>query len=141
MFDWVGTTDPTAAMSLPESIRVLGDLVPGGWPELRRRNRELARRGAEIVAAAVGDPELAPEQMTGSIVSIPLPAGPPAPHGRHPLHDRLLDQHLIQVPIMTGPGTAGRLIRISAQAYNRIDQYERLAHALQIELAREAGSG
>jgi hypothetical protein len=31
-------------------------------------------------------------------------------------------------------------MRISAQLYNRVEQYEQLAQALQVELARERGS-
>ncbi len=35
-FDWTGTHDPTAALCVPESLRVVGGLMPGGWPEVIR---------------------------------------------------------------------------------------------------------
>src|SRR3954471_17194967 len=42
LFDVQGTDDPTAALSLGDSIRFLGSLLPGGFPELMRRNHALA---------------------------------------------------------------------------------------------------
>jgi len=47
-----------------------------------------------------------------------------------PLHDALFGEHRIEVPVLTCPAHPGRLLRISAQAYNAIGDYERLAAAL-----------
>jgi isopenicillin-N epimerase len=47
-----------------------------------------------------------------------------------PLHDVLFHEHHIEVPMLTCPAHPKRLLRISAQAYNSIDDYERLAAAL-----------
>src|SRR5215217_627763 len=38
-FDWTGTHDPSAALCVPEALRVMGGLLPGGWPELMAANR------------------------------------------------------------------------------------------------------
>ena len=46
-FDWAGTVDPTAWLCIPECIRFMAGLVPGGWDEVMRRNGDLARRGAD----------------------------------------------------------------------------------------------
>jgi isopenicillin-N epimerase len=47
-----------------------------------------------------------------------------------PLQDRLLNEHSIEVPIIPWPRPPHRLLRISAQLYNSLPQYERLAQAL-----------
>src|SRR6267143_4835913 len=41
-FDWAGTFDPTAWLCVPEALCWMGNLLPGGWHELRKRNHELA---------------------------------------------------------------------------------------------------
>lgn len=50
-FDWAGTLDPTAWLCVPEAIRWMGGLRPGGWPELRRRNHELTVQARKILCA------------------------------------------------------------------------------------------
>src|SRR5689334_6061863 len=36
-FDWTGTADPTPYLCVPEAIRVVGSLLPGGWPAVMAR--------------------------------------------------------------------------------------------------------
>jgi isopenicillin-N epimerase len=72
--------------------------------------------------------------MRAAMAAIALPAefgsDRPAAAG---LHDRLLDRHRIEVPIIAH---GGRLwVRISAQIYNELADYRRLAEALREELA------
>jgi isopenicillin-N epimerase len=47
-----------------------------------------------------------------------------------PLQERLLAEHAIEVPVITWPRWPRRLVRVSAQLYNSLPQYERLAAAL-----------
>jgi isopenicillin-N epimerase len=80
--------------------------------------------------------------MIGSLAAVPLPPRPPEAPARgavypEALQDALADRHRIQVPIVPFPAPPARLVRISAQRYNRRAQYERLASALLEELARE----
>src|SRR5262249_3961432 len=49
-FDWTGTDDPTPALCVPEALRFLAGLAPGGFSELRDRSRRLALEGRRIVA-------------------------------------------------------------------------------------------
>jgi isopenicillin-N epimerase len=137
-FDWTGTDDPTAFLSLPVAIRFLASLFPGGWPELMARNHALALRGRQILCEALRVPAPAPESMLGSLASVPLPgfAGEPWSKGVwwHPLQRALLEKHGIEVPVMIFPAHPRQLIRISAQAYNSEEQYARLASALREEL-------
>jgi len=137
-FDFTGTDDPTAFLCVPECLRFLGGLFPGGWDELRRRNRELALRGRTILTAALGIPAPAPESMLGTLVSLPLPAGKasarPDAFAIDPLQRALFDAHRIEVPVFPFPAPPARLVRISAQVYNEAQEYEALAAALRAEL-------
>ena len=48
---------------------------------------------------------------------------------------RLRQNWNIEVPVFVWPDPPHRMLRISAQRYNSIDEYERLALALSVELA------
>ncbi len=133
-FDWTGTTDYSAALCVPEAIRFMGGLLPGGWPELRERNRALALAArAELAHALRIDPPC-PDEMIGALASLPLPPGsdaaPASPLYADPLQHTLLDDWRVEVPIIPWPAPPRRLIRVSAQAYNDPRQYQRLARAL-----------
>lgn len=140
-FDWTGTQDPTAWLTVPKAIEYLGGLVPGGWPALMARNRALALEARRLLCAAAGTPPPCPDQMLGSLASVVLPDSPTMETGwrvRDPIQGRLFDGWGIEVPIMRWPAAPRRLLRISAQLYNTPDQYIRLADALGRELAAGA---
>jgi len=148
-FDWTGTSDPTAYLSIPAALDFIGSLLPGGWPDVLRHNHELVVAGRQKLMAAVGGQPLAPEAMLGSLAAIDLPDAiaptpiPPAahadPHATYPadpLRDALSDEDGIEVPVFSWPHTPAdsaprrRLLRISAQLYNEAGDYDRLASAL-----------
>jgi len=139
-FDWLGTDDPTPFLCIPHALRFLGSLLPGGWTELMERNHQLAVRGRKLLCEALRVSEPAPEQMLGSLASVPLPdATGDRPPTRgvvlwHPLQRALLEKHRIEVPVMPFPAWPSQLVRISAQAYNSEDQFARLGAALRTEL-------
>jgi isopenicillin-N epimerase len=137
-FDWTGTSDPTAWLTVPKAIEYVGSLVPGGWPEVMARNRALALQARDVLCAAAGTAPPCPDTMLGSLASVRLPDGtaPVAWRRPDPLQKRLYDGWGIEVPVMSWPAAPRRLIRISAQLYNRREQYERLAEALGKELTR-----
>jgi isopenicillin-N epimerase len=139
-FDWTGTSDPTAWLTVPKAIEYLGSLVPGGWPALMARNHALALEARRVVCEAAGTEPACPETMVGSLASIVLPDGPTTDIGWRrpdPLQRRLFEGWGIEVPVMSWPAPPRRLVRISAQLYNTADQYVRLAAALRKELADE----
>ena len=140
-FDWVGTQDPTAYLTVPEALRFMGSLFDGGWPEVRRRNHELALRGRDILCAALDVPAPVPDDMLGSLAAVPLPPGSGQPPTSQlytdPLQGELLQREGIEVPIIPWPKHPQRLVRISAQLYNDESQYEKLARALLDSLAAE----
>ena len=105
-FDWTGTADPTAYLCVPEAIRFLGSLLPGGWPALMAHNRgtALAARDAPVRRRWTSPPP-APDSMIGSLAALPVPPGfGPAPGGRRarPAPDRALRPPRDRAPISPG---------------------------------------
>lgn len=134
LFDWTGTDDPTAFLCVPEALRVLGGLLPGGWPALMERNRALALQARAALCDALGLAPPAPPNMIGSLAALPLPDLPGLVldpiHPEDPWQTLLFEKHQIEVPVIAWPTPSKRVIRISAQVYNRFEQYERLAAIL-----------
>jgi isopenicillin-N epimerase len=132
-FDWTGTVDPTPILTVPATLRAMGALLPGGFAELRERNRALALEARRLLADALGVPMPAPDSMIGSLAALPLPpstTGPPQPPlYLDPLQEALFDRFSIEVPIVPW-ASPGRLVRVSAQLYNDRADYQRLADAL-----------
>jgi isopenicillin-N epimerase len=129
-FDWVGTLDPTPWLCIPEALRFLGGLLPGGWPQVMAANRDLALRARAVLIEATDAAVPCPDTMIGSMASVPLRrAAPGAPAERldsAALHDwfreRGVETWLYPHPVP--------LLRISAQLYNDLRQFERLAGML-----------
>ena len=132
-FDWTGTDDPTARLCVPKALETVGSMVAGGWPEVRRRNRDLARTARRILCAVLDIGEPAPESMVGAMAAVPIPpaVGEPAgPFAFDPLQDELYDRYRIEAPVITWLPGPGRILRVSAQLYNRVEDYESLANVL-----------
>jgi isopenicillin-N epimerase len=139
-FGWMGTGDPSAALSVPEAIRFMGSLLPGGWPAVMQRNHELALAGRKNLCEALGIAPPCPDEWIGSLASLPLPdsttdAPSKSPLYLDPLQDWLMENGNIEVPVIPWPAPPKRLIRISAQLYNSLPQYRQLARALPKALA------
>jgi isopenicillin-N epimerase len=139
-FDWTGTSDPTAWLTVPTALDYVGSLLPGGWPAVMKRNRELALEARRLLCAAAGTAPPCPDEMIGSLASVVLPDGRTSEimwRQPDPLQPRLYEAWHLEVPVMTWPAAPKRLLRISAQLYNRRQHYVRLAEALAKELAAE----
>ena len=136
-FDWTGTQDISGWCALPAVIEGMADLVDGGWEGIMQHNHQLAIQGRDILCDRLGIEQPCPNEMIACISTIKLP-GEILPkekmHEPDPLHHILSEKYNIQVPVWTWPSPAGRYLRISAQLYNSIEQYERLADALVNEL-------
>lgn len=166
-FDYAGTSDPTAWLSVPAAIRFLPTLVGtaasesskpagqvglsevssevnaselrAGWERIMRHNHSLALKGRDILCDALGVEPSAPDEMLGSLAAVALPAATPE-HAAKPskyhdaLQDALIQKYGIQVPIFPFVSPM-RQVRISAQMYNTVEQYEYLARVLKQELA------
>lgn len=131
-FDWTGTLDPTAFLVLPDALRVMGSLVPGGWDEIRARNRAFALAAQERLARLLGVEAPAPASLIGSLAALPLPEGDAAA-----LHAALFDRYRIELPVMPWPAPPKRLLRVAAQVYLAAEDVDRLCNALgELGLAR-----
>jgi len=134
-FSWTGTGDFSAWLSVPESIRVIGALLPGGWPAVMQRNRALALAARQLLCDAVQTSPPCPDDMIGSLAAVMLPDMATADisrisNGLDPLRGRLLREQGIEVPVFPWPAPPKRLLRVSAQLYNSLPQYEKLAAVL-----------
>jgi len=160
-FDWTGTSDPTPFLVLPDAIDLMATLHPDGWPGVMAANRELCLAARDVLAAALGVEPPVPDEMLGAMAALPLPvAAEQMAHGdtspgedadetlpEDPLHAELLERHRIQVPVYSWPPTRAatraptrrpmRLLRISAQRYNTLDEYRRLAAVLNARRRKE----
>jgi isopenicillin-N epimerase len=133
-FDWPGTFDPTAWMCVGEAIRWMGSLLPGGWPEVRARNHALAVQARTLLCARWNVEAPCPPTMLGSMAAVPLPARLQArpPNGKIDADQlRLYDEVGLEVPFSRFGSPPVRYLRVSAQLYNTIHQYHRLARAVE----------
>ncbi|TWT96537.1 aminotransferase class V-fold PLP-dependent enzyme [Neorhodopirellula pilleata] len=130
-FNWVGTYDPTPILALPDAIGFLSSLLDGGLPELMTRNRDLALRGRECLLQKMKTAEPAPREMIGSLATVLIPMqGSLTPSQAQSIKQKLFDDYRIEVPVFQ-ISEQRTCLRISAQAYNCLEQYERLADAIE----------
>ena len=134
-FGWAGTSDPSAALAVPEAIKFIGAQLPGRWPEVMQRNHSLAVAARKLICSSLNLELPCPDEMIGSLAAVPLPDAPARPKAKpplflDPLQEQLLCKHGIEVPIIPWPAWPKRLLRVAAQLYNSLPQYERLAVAL-----------
>ncbi|MBI99104.1 MAG: aminotransferase [Euryarchaeota archaeon] len=136
-FDWTGTQDISGWCAIPAVIEGMAKLVDGGWETIMQHNHDLAIQGRDILCKRLGIEQPCPDEMIACISTIQLPGEIPAKEKMHepdPLHHVLSEKYNIQVPVWSWPSPEGRYLRISAQLYNSIEQYELLADALVNEL-------
>jgi isopenicillin-N epimerase len=132
-FDWVGTQDPSAYLCVETAITHIATLSSKGWTGVMEHNHQLALQARQLLCEAFGLPAPCPEEMVGAIAAIPLPERfgvPTAGAIIDPLQDWLWEEFQIEVPIIPWINPVQKLIRVSAQLYNDIEQYEYLAEAL-----------
>ena len=139
-FDWQGTLNLTAFLSLPEALRVIAELAPGGWQAHMAANRELALEARRLLHERLRTEPIAPESMIGSMASIALPNALSEEEASALTASLALDDR-IEVPAVPFPVRAAKpsptaactngFVRISAQRYNEPADYVRLADALE----------
>jgi isopenicillin-N epimerase len=126
-FDWIGTRDPSAWLAAPAGIAFLDEM---GFDAQRRANHDLAWSAATMLAERWKTTIPAQESEVGSMVTLPLPksAGAADAAAAARLRDRLLFEHNIEVQLHAGHGQLWT--RVSAQVYNTMEDFVRLADAI-----------
>jgi isopenicillin-N epimerase len=138
--DWTGTADPTPFLCVPEALRLLASLAPGGLPELMDRGHAAAVAARAALCDALGVPTPCPEAMLGSMASVPLPDAaperepPPAvgPPPFDPLQEALFTRFGVEVPVFPWPRPPRRLLRVSTPIYVTPEDVSRLVAALRV---------
>ncbi|MGA8709188.1 MAG: aminotransferase class V-fold PLP-dependent enzyme [Steroidobacteraceae bacterium] len=126
-FDWTGTCDPTAWLCIPEAIRFMGGLLPGGWPEVMTSNRALVLRARRMLFESLRVEAPCPESMIGTMATIPLPKFAAGSLGAGLDADGLHDWFRRRGVELWFHPQPFPICRISAQLYNDFGQFERLA--------------
>lgn len=134
-FAWTGTRDPSAILSVPHAIDTMSRMVSGGWSAVMERNRALALAARNVLCLTFNLDSPAPEDMIGSMAAVPLPDSTrkePASPPLFPDHwqDELMARCQIEVPMVPWPHFPRRLVRVSAQLYNSLPQYDLLAEGI-----------
>jgi isopenicillin-N epimerase len=126
-FEYVGTRDASSQLCLPSAL----DFIDAhGQDSIRAYNTALANDAADALAARWGTERGAGQELTGHMVMVRLPDGFGSTREEaEALRDRLTDEFRIQIPI--NPLTGTLWCRLSAQIYNEMADYERLAGAVE----------
>lgn len=121
-FDWTGTRDPSAFLAVGAAI----DFYEGlGGARLARRNTALAAEAGNLLARRFGTECGSTGDTRGAMALVRLPILGPVDQARAlVLRQRLLRDHATDAPLNAIGGAVW--LRLSAQAYNEIGDYERL---------------
>jgi isopenicillin-N epimerase len=123
--EFLGARDYTPWLAAPTGTFVLRSL---GVERVREHNARLAGYGRRLVAEAVGDDRAEPDNgLAMKLVRLPGSIGG-QPSGADALRRRISDDLGVEVAINAWRGRG--LLRLSANVYNRPEDYQRLAQGL-----------
>jgi isopenicillin-N epimerase len=130
-FEWVGTADPAAYLSVPAAIEFQAQ---HDWPQVRRDAHTLLAEARERISALTGLPQVTPDSTDWwvQLCAIPIPAQ--AGTTTTELNTLLREEFLVEAPFTGFDGR--RFVRVSIQAYNSPRDVDRLVAGLRALLAR-----
>jgi isopenicillin-N epimerase len=120
-FDWTGTTDPSRFLAVTAALDFHQCL---GGSALRARNRSLAAEGAALLAQRLNTQVGTQGSVAGAMATVRLPVDDPTPEHAWAIRDRLMAAGT-DAPVHALDGALW--LRLSAFAYNELDDYARLA--------------
>lgn len=125
-FDYCGTDDATAKLTIADAVAFMTNVMPGGIDAVMEHNRAMCLRARDLVCGALDVSPPVPDAMLAPMAAIELPASAP---DAATVKGHLYDEYRVQIPVWDAPG--GRtVVRLSAQIYNSDAQYAYLAEAL-----------
>jgi isopenicillin-N epimerase len=131
-FNWIGTWDPSAYLAVTAAIDFHYHL---GGEALRARNAALASEAAAAVARRLGTETGTGHEPSGSMSLVRLPVSGAISEDRAlALRDKMLTAGT-DVPLHAWE--SGIWMRLSAQAYNEMDDYRKLADIVEKVLAAD----
>ena len=100
-----------------------------------KRNRTLVLEARELLARRLNLDLPVNDKMIGHLAALPIRIENDTLSTLYgsALQKRLLDRYNIEVPVIPWPNSDARLIRVSAALHNSIEDYARLADALEEE--------
>jgi len=130
LFQWTGTKDPAAALSVPKAIQFMKE---NDWDEVRHECHLLLRQAIERICRLTGLPPLYPldSNFYSQMGIAPLP---PSDIGL--LKSRLYDEYKIELPLIQWQDQ--QFLRISVQGYNAQADIDRLVEASKVLLPQVA---
>lgn len=145
-FDWTGTMDPSPYLTAPLALEFWRELEAdaprpdasargdGAGFAITAANHALVRVGRRLVADALGTELPHPDDpaLYGPMAAMRWPADFSGDFRQvFDLNRRLYEEHRIEAPFTAiAPDSREVWLRISAQVYNRPEDYERLAEVL-----------
>lgn len=121
-FDWTGTADPAAYLSVPAAIDFQAQ---HDWPSVRAACHRIVNDARHRIATLTGLSHIVPDsdEWWCQMCAIPLP-----PCDVVELQRRLYDEYQVEVPLTEWDGRP--FVRISIQAYNSPANIDRLMDGL-----------
>jgi isopenicillin-N epimerase len=124
-FEWVGTDDPSAYLSVPVAIQFQERY---DWPQVRLAAHRLAGEARHRIGELTGLPSICPDtpEWYGQMAVAPLPIAEGIT--AETLQRRLREEYGVEVPIIDWQGQ--HFVRVSIQAYNSERDVDRLVEGL-----------
>ena len=132
-FLWCGTFNPSSIFVIPYAIDYFKSIYPEGIEGIMKRNRDLCLKAREMLLKKLKVEKPCPDEMVGAMASIPISDAKKEPIGPlfiDELQDELFFNYKIEVPIIYFPQYPKRLVRISVQIYNKLNEYKKLGEIL-----------
>ncbi len=120
-FDWTGTTDPSRFLAITAALDFHQRL---GGARLRQGNRSLAAQGASVIARRLQTQVGTRGEQAGGMVTVRLPVNGSAADEALAIRSRLMHAKT-DAPVHALDGALW--VRLSAFAYNELDDYAQLA--------------
>jgi len=127
-FDLQGTRDASPHLAAPAALAFIESF---GLSAILAHNHDLVWKGSHMLADRWGTSFAIPESMIGTMASVPLPASLGSTRDDAArVRDALLFEDRIEVGVNARWGRV--YVRVSAQIYNDLDDFERLASAIAV---------